>query len=310
MELSPLEESPSFISGVVNLRGKIIPVVDLQARFGREPEKYHLTDCVVILTTDVMPIGIVVNDVHDVIRIPAEHVEPSPLSLVGVPIPPRFVKKVARVGEHVIMILNHADLLSTPELQTTAFAGRDAKTESLVRPLFCPEASPEERAIFRERARLLREAPADEDFAGLPLLAVVGLNDEYFGVDVQLVREFAEITNPTPIPCCPGHVVGNMNLRGNILTLVDIRPLLDMPTEKAIMNGKVVVAVLDDLCVGLVVEDVFDLVYLSSSEIRPTPPAVEKEYLEGTAEYAGKMMTILNLTAVLQSEELFVAEEV
>jgi purine-binding chemotaxis protein CheW len=142
---------------------------------------------------------------------------------------------------------------------------------------------------------------------------VVGLNEEFFGVDMELVREFADIRGLTPIPCAPPHIVGNMNLRGNILTLVDIRGLLDMPATGTPSAGKVIVAALGDLSAGVLVDDVFDIAFLKPSDIWPVPSAVQKageRYLKGTAPYGDRMMTILNLANILASEKLSVEEDV
>jgi purine-binding chemotaxis protein CheW len=172
---------------------------------------------------------------------------------------------------------------------------------------FCTEASPEERAVFRERALSLAQAQADKEAAGLVPIAVVELNGEYFGVGLELVREFTGIRHLTPIPCCPGHIVGNMNLRGNILTLVDIRNLLGLPDD-----SQVIVASLGELAAGVVVDQVYDIVYLDPGNLSPAPTAIHRagdKYLDGTAPYGGKMMAILNLGTLLSAESLIVNEE-
>jgi purine-binding chemotaxis protein CheW len=80
--------------------------------------------------------------------------------------------------------------------------------------LYCPNATTEERAIFRQRADNLRQSIEISKVTNeLMPLAVIGLGHEYFGLDLELVHEFTDISNLTPIPCCPNHIVGNMNLR-------------------------------------------------------------------------------------------------
>src|SRR6185436_21126644 len=98
---------------------------------------------------------------------------------------------------------------------------------------FFADATAEERAILRERALGLMPAGESQDRFHLMPLAVVSLNGEYFAVDLNLVREFGTIHHVTPVPCCPPHIVGQMNLRGDILTLVDIRGALRMPMQGA-----------------------------------------------------------------------------
>ena len=109
-------------------------------------------------------------------------------------------------------------------------------------------ASPEERATFRERAENLRRTAESEDFAGLIPLAVIGLNGEYLGLDLDTVREFTDdISKITPIPCCPPHIVGNINLCGEIVTLVDVREVLNLPIAGTNQASKVMVVRMKDL---------------------------------------------------------------
>jgi purine-binding chemotaxis protein CheW len=316
LEITPLEEIPPYITGVINLRGRIIPVMDLTRRFGHAPQRYQLTDSIIVVALEGVQAGLIVNEVNEVITISPEDIAASPAISLNGTLPPQFVTRVAKVGEDIIMLLNHVNLLQDDALDKALdeeVVLEEAPEPTAARSYFCPDASPEERAIFRERARSLMEAPVDEGFAGLIPTAVVGLNGEYFGVDLELVRRFADLRHLTPIPCCPGHIVGNMNLRGNILTLVDVRGLLDLPGAAVNENSKVMVASLGDLAAGLVVDQVFDIIYLNPADIGPVPAAIQKsgeKYLKGTTPYGGKVMTILNLSNLLTSENLVVAEEV
>ena len=89
--------------------------------------------------------------------------------------------------------------------------------------LYCPNATPGERSIFRQRADNLRQPLESLNVTSkLMTLAVIGFGNKYFGLDLELVQAFTDITDFTPIPCCPNYIVGNMNLRGEIVTLVDM----------------------------------------------------------------------------------------
>lgn len=143
-------------------------------------------------------------------------------------------------------------------------------------------------------------------------LAVIGLNGEYFGLNLEVVGEFTNICKVTPIPCCPAHVVGNMNLRGEIVTLVDIRSVLNMPLSATSTASKAIVIRVDDLVAGVPVDEVFDVRYLRPSEVKPVPATLhfgDDEFLRGTAPYFEKMMSILDLPKILAKGGLVVNEE-
>jgi len=330
-ELAPLAEAPEYIVGMFNFRGAIVPVMDLDRRFGHRPQRYCLTDMVIVLeqagagkrpvklgrSADAVAgappapslLGVIVNEVQDVRSIATEALAAAPVYGRAGETGTRFASRVAKVDAEIMPLLDHALLVRPAEFikessADTGWAGH--------RP-FCPEATPEERAIWRERARNLLRPIDDQDVAGLIPLAVVGLSGEYFGVDLQVVREFADLQKVTPIPCCPEHIIGNMNLRGDIVTLVDIRRALQMPIVSAHTTTQVMVVHLDNLLVGVPVDAVFDVLYLRPSDITTVPAAVQSEskaYLKGTAPYGGKMLSLLDLSKILASPDLVVHEEV
>ncbi|MBW1721922.1 MAG: purine-binding chemotaxis protein CheW [Deltaproteobacteria bacterium] len=82
MPTTPVPQTPEFIKGVINLRGKVIPVIDLRLRFGLEPVEYTERTCIIVVETtgdsgDVM-IGIVVDSVSEVLNIKNEDIEETP----------------------------------------------------------------------------------------------------------------------------------------------------------------------------------------------------------------------------------------
>ena len=310
-EITPLDETPAHIAGIINLRGQILPVMDLNRRLGYGHRRYQLTDSIIVMAAAGLQVGLIVQAVQEVLNLAPEDITPAPAISLHDGTPRKFTTRVAKVGGDLIILLNHLNFLQDVglpggEVMETAPEPDAAQT------YFCPEASPEERAIFRERALSLAQAPADEGTAGLIPIAVVGLNGEYFGVNLDMVREFTGIRHLTPIPCSPGHIVGNMNLRGNILTLVDIRGLLDLPVVPLKEDSQVIVAGTGELSAGVVVDQVYDIIYLDPENLGPVPTAIHQagdKYLEGTAPHGGRMMTILNLAHLLGSESLVVNEE-
>ncbi|MFB2833893.1 chemotaxis protein CheW [Floridanema evergladense] len=317
--LTPIAEVPADTVGVVNLRGDILSVLDLNIRFGYEQLDYSLTDSIIVLEWQESRVGIIVNQVLEVhnISLQEKAIElfyDRDLNVSA----SHFIAGIGKVDADIIMLLNHEKILGYfPEFEPKINLEKGELIDKLIKKtlLFCPQATPEEKAILKERADNLRLPTQKEDFTGLIPLAVVGLNNEYFGIDLAIVREFTDIRQVTPVPCCPPHIIGNMNLRGEILTLVDIRTVLNMPIleieNKA--NIKVMIIKIEDLIAGVTVDEVFDVMYLQPLQILPVPTAVHSansEYLRGTAKYCEKMMSILDLAKVFQQGDLIVNEEV
>lgn len=326
-ELTPVVAAPPDIVGVVNLRGDILPVMDLNLRLGYQPQEYSLTDSVIVSESRGFRVGIIVNQVHEVQNLsPQDIITELSYGREVVTHSHHFIAGVAKVAADVVMLLNFENLIHYCE-SVEALIGKSRKeglelekyraieSESLYaqKAVFCPQATLEERSIFQQRAENLMRATDQQDSSGLIPLAVVALNHEYFGLEMDIVREFTDIRKVTPIPCCPQHIVGNMNLRGEILTLVDIRSALKMSMNTLEMASKAIVVCINNLVVGVTVDEVFDVMYLNPSQIAPTPTSVEAMndgYLRGTAPYRGKIMSLLDLSKLLTQGDLIVNEEV
>ena len=134
-ELTLIEECPPYIAGVFNMRGRIVPVMDLNIRFGHALQRYSCSDRVIILDVSelateipeqqsLLPtrksqidlIGIIVNEVLDVIAVPVNLIEPPPFEIQGIRPHPHFVQGEAKTGEDIIMILNTRTIMG-PEAE-------------------------------------------------------------------------------------------------------------------------------------------------------------------------------------------------
>ncbi|KJH71370.1 chemotaxis protein CheW [Aliterella atlantica] len=328
-ELISVAEAPDDIVGMLNLRGKIVPVMHLDLRLGLPMQECQLTDSVIVLDCDGLQIGIIVNTVYEVKDVELQAIE-SDIDFGRVKhINSRFVAGIAKVDFDTIILANHHNLLrdvdtvealidaeNREDLDRQIASSELPQKSSLITDFYklcCPNATEKEKAIYRERAEHLKQVTENAELSGLLPLAVIGLNNEYFGLDLELVQEFTRVRNVTPIPCCPPHVVGNMNLRGDILTLVDIRSALNMPLAVTKNGTKALVVSMNDLVAGFPVDDVFDVMYIHPSEITNLPIAVPNtndEYLRGTAPYSEKMLTIIDLPKLLKSSLLTVNEEI
>lgn len=341
-ELTPIAESPLDIVGVINLRGEILPVMDLNLRFGYPPQDYSLTDSLIVLEWQEFRVGIVVNQVHEVQAISTESIK-SQLSYgrEAETNTRYFIEGITQIESGIIMLINAENLIQysqkrqererteweflydngernnkislLPHSAETNLPSPEGKRFLEFRT-FCPKASPQEKAIFRERADNLKQRNDSQDFVTNKLpLAVIALNGEYFGLNLEVVREFTDIRRVTPIPCTPSHLIGNMNLRGEILTLIDIRSVLNMPLTTVNSLSKAIVVQIAELVAGIVVDEVLDVMYLNPLEMTPVPTAVHSgndEYLRGTVPYREKMMGILDIYKMLTKGVLTVDEEV
>lgn len=120
MTMVPL--MPAFVRGVINLRGSVVPVIDLQSRFGRARAQLGKKTCIIIFDTTVedekVELGLLVDSVSEVIDIANAHVEPPPQ--FGTSIRRDFVHGIGRVGEDFIVILAPERALDINEMAALA----------------------------------------------------------------------------------------------------------------------------------------------------------------------------------------------
>lgn len=118
--LTRVPKAPSFVEGVINLRGEIIPIVDLRKRFGLTLPPLGYDSRVIIVEVQGALVGMLVDAVVEVIRIPVSAVEPPPPITKGVD--SQYLSGVAKVGERLIVLLNLERALSPEESKELAEA--------------------------------------------------------------------------------------------------------------------------------------------------------------------------------------------
>jgi purine-binding chemotaxis protein CheW len=308
-ELSPIEELPPYIAGVFNLRGRVVPVMDLGLRFGHPRECYLPGDRVIVINRDDTRVGLIANELHDVMVIPHACIE-DVRSYQGAGGEAQFIFGEAKLDDGLAMLLDVDALLrSAPSEEALSIHAPPGSDEELWRVY--GNRSPADAELFRGRARSLAEVLEAGERSGLEAFAVIRLEGELFGLGLAVVREFSHLRGVTPLPCSPPHIVGSMNLRGDILTLVDIRPALGMATEGAM--SEVVVVRVGDLLFGVPVAAIVNVLHLASSDIAAVPVASDragKTHCRGVATVDGQAVGILNLEKILAAGELQVAEDV
>jgi purine-binding chemotaxis protein CheW len=112
-EITRLPKAPTFVKGVINLRGDVIPIIDLREKFSLEEEDYTEKTRVIVVEVEGKSIGMVVDSVSHVARLAEDQIEPPP-SLVG-GLSGEYIRGVGKLGERLIVLLNIDRILSTEE---------------------------------------------------------------------------------------------------------------------------------------------------------------------------------------------------
>ncbi|WP_334110094.1 chemotaxis protein CheW [Thermodesulfitimonas autotrophica] len=108
-KITEVPDVPSYIRGVINLRGKVIPVMDVRLRFGLPERPYDERTCVVVINVAEQAVGLIVDRVSEVLDIPKSEIEPPPQVKKGSG--SRFIEGLGKVGDTVKILLNAEKLL-------------------------------------------------------------------------------------------------------------------------------------------------------------------------------------------------------
>ena len=114
MEITKVPRTPAFIKGVINLRGKVIPVVDLRTKFGMPEAEHTETTCIIVVDVRTVLMGIVVDTVSEVMDIADEDIDPAPS--FGSQVRTDFIRGMGKVKGKVKILLDIEMVLSPDEL--------------------------------------------------------------------------------------------------------------------------------------------------------------------------------------------------
>jgi len=130
-QLTEVPRMPDFILGVINLRGAVVPVIDLSARFGKPPTSIGRRNCIIIIEVaigeETQSVGVMVDTVNAVLEIPACEIEPAPT--FGTHIRADFIAGMGKINGKFVIILNIQHVLSMDNMAELATAGSTSATE-------------------------------------------------------------------------------------------------------------------------------------------------------------------------------------
>lgn len=120
VDIVSIPNTPDFIKGVIKLREKIMPVMDLRIKFGIEPKEYDSRTCIIVVETYINEVrklfGVIVDDVSDVITFPNEQIEPPPE--YGVNLKDNFILGIGKAKDKVVIILDIYKVFANEDVKT------------------------------------------------------------------------------------------------------------------------------------------------------------------------------------------------
>lgn len=181
--------------------------------------------------------------------------------------------------------------------------------QSAVERKFTPSAE-ETRRILKARARALaRESAKTETTDERLEVLEFSLADEKYGIESSYVREVFSLKELTALPCTPSFVLGLVNVRGQILSVIDIKKFFDLSDKDRTGRNEVIVVHTDRLELGILADAVLGVSLIPLTDLQPSLPTltgVRADYLRGVTK---EPMVVLDGQKLLSSPKLIVYEE-
>ncbi len=128
------------------------------------------------------------------------------------------------------------------------------------------------------------------------------LGEEIYGVNVMQIREVLRYTEITPVPGAPYYVLGIINLRGNVVTVIDTRTRFGLPQGEVDNNTRIVIVEVDKQVIGMLVDSVAEVTYLNESEIEKAPSVGNEEtskFITGVCNKNNELLILIDLERMI-----------
>jgi len=183
--------------------------------------------------------------------------------------------------------------------------------EQNLQPATGDPTSIEKKKILKARAKKLSREPEKDKSAETYLEVVVFiLAYETYAIETSFVREIFPLKEFTPLPCTPPFVSGIINVRGQILSVIDIKKLFELPEKGLGELNKVIILHKDDMEFGILADRILGTRSIPLEDIQPSLPTlkdVRVKYLKGVT---GDRVVILDVTKIMSDKKIIVHEEI
>lgn len=199
-EITPVPHSPSYVAGVCNLRGNILPVIDTRTRFSMKTDNNIRDSRLLVVEIDENLTGLVVDNVREVMQLHENMIEPPP-AVCG-QVDRNFLEGVVKsvIDQKIVLVLN---LNEVTQVQLSKAQNRDTERTTLT----------------------LQDTSHLEQIDEEQLVTFIVAKEEY-AFQIDHVREIFRLQNVTEVPNVPSYVKGLFTLRNQLMPILDLRNLL------------------------------------------------------------------------------------
>lgn len=281
-EIVKVPNVPTYIRGVISLRDSLLPIIDMRIKLETGDDSVTDSTRVVVIDVNDIRLGLVVDQVFEVTRIPKDSIFPPPQGIGGDS--REKLKGIARMdgGKRIIMLIDPAEIMSWEELNSISQLDNGS------------EETDEEAVGYMEGI--------DEE-----QMVVFKLAEEQFGVRITQVQEINRLSSITKVPKAPKFLEGVVNLRGDVIPVIDLRKRFEMEPKEYNEFTRIIVSDIRNKKIGIIVDEVLEVLRISKGLLEDAPDIVQDEglnvFIDGIANLDTRMIMMLNLENILVEKE-------
>jgi len=308
--LTVLERFPEYIIGLLNLRGQIISVVDFTKLLGLEPQNYTPEHQVLIIECEKRTIGIIVSSIKDVTRLDRKFFTPLPYkSHDGI------ISGIYKHNDSMTALLDINLIMESVE--NVEVHSSEIPQKITIPREYCAQDPAVKNKLIKRAEKLQKEVRVVTGNLNYQENYFVSfcLDKEIYAINLKYVKEITKLklVNMVSVPCVPDFITGIINLRGEFITIVDIKYFLQIPKTSISDKTKIIVVKISDIQVGLLVDDVFDIESIPTEKMNLN---IQSKYEKNKYTLAEvllpdeKIMSIFDMKKFIEDERLFIEDSI
>jgi purine-binding chemotaxis protein CheW len=296
------------IVGILNYNNLTINILDLRFYLNKKVSGYTVDNKLIIVRTDESIFGIIIDEIGDIINIESAFEEPlNSFEKIN------LIESLYRRKDEssVISIINLTEV-------ENIIKGGDLQIEEVDIPSLFPQDG-ESIQKFLQRSLELEnkfQSSLAQNVFSQGRFMTCQLSSGIFCFNLNEIKEVLKNVKITNVPCTPDYIRGLISLRGNFITVVDLKKFLELSIEKDAQNqnskseNKIIIVEKDDVEIGFLVDEILDIIDIPEELILKNPAHNLNKYIKSEVVMDDKLYTIFDSAQIFGDEKLYINENV
>jgi len=301
MELPQLDypqKLPANIVGLLKFNNIILNVLDIRFYLNVEITPYTIDNKLIIAKTDETIFGIIVDKIEDIKDFENSQIEHLPFVSKN-----QIIDSLYKIDENTVSILN---VYAIEKIIRNGFPDKKIDICSLFPSDEISTEILKKRSLnLTERltTNIVKNVFSDNKFVAF------SLNNIVYCIDLNYVKEFSNISNIIPLPCSPDYIQGIMTIRGEFITVLNLKKFLNLNNTDYFEKIKVIIINSEALKLGLLVDEIYEILNIPEEKISTRDFNNENTFISTEIIDNNTVKPILNIEKLLSDEKLFINED-